>query len=335
MSQHKLALIPVVALALVGCAGEQAHRGATPETVAAEINGSNLENVKSVWYRLGASRPGLQPCAFKTTGRPAGYAQGPFSAEVFRVDLDGKPTGVSGGMDAVVRVGDSAAWDWQMLAFLDSPSGWRYAGNIDLPDNRVGAPIPQTRTLGPGQSWLVVDSNKQASTAIVERESVWFQVRDGRLTEVLRMPVEGHRIGLAAPFDVAYRAEVLDVFLTPENRPAVTLNVEAVYSNARRDAFPGLAELFRRTGVARFVQTGDNGKFVLDTAGSDWSRDELAGLLTESADQFVHNNRVQLVEMAQSSDPAKKQWVSRLRQDCMSPEVRQEITVLVTVETDR
>jgi hypothetical protein len=333
MPRVSLALIPVSALALVGCAGEQAHRAATPETVAADISGGNLDTVRRAWYRLGATGPGRQPEVFKTKGRPAGYAQGPFTADVFRLELDAAPNGVRGADDAIVRISDPAAWDWQFLAFLDTPGGWRYAGYIDLPDNRVGVPTPRTRTLGPGQSWVNIDVCKQATGATTEKETAWYQLRNGRLVEVLRTPVEGRRIGLTAPFDVAYRAEVLDVFLTPDNRPAVTMTVEAVYTNARRDAFPGLNELFRRSGVARFVQTGADGRFVLD-AGSEWSKEELAGLLTESGEQFVHNNRVHLVEMARSGNPVKAQWVARLRHDCASDEVRHELTALMDVDAD-
>ncbi len=270
-----------------------------------------------MWYRLGVSRPGVQPQAFKTLGRPANYAQGPFTAEVFRMDLDGSATGVESGMDAIVRVADPAAWDWLLLAFLDSqPAGGSRARSICR--NTAWA----RRRRGRAPSARAVVAHRGYLQAIVEgrdeRETAWYQVRDGRLVEVLRTPAEGHRMGLTASFDVAYRAEVLDLFLTPENHVAVTVNIEAVYSNARREAFPKLAELFRRTGVAKFVQRTEGGAFTLDTR-SDWSKEELAGLLTESADQFVHNNRVQLVELAHSSDPAKKQWVSRLRQGLRQP----------------
>lgn len=334
MPRPLLALIPVAALALAGCAGEEAHRACTPETVAAEINGGDVETVRRAWYRLGATGPGRQPEVFKIKGRPAGYAQGPFTADVFRLDLDAAPNGVRGADDAIVRISDPAAWDWQFLAFLDSPDGWRYAGYIDLPDNRVGAPTPRSRALGPGQSWLTIDVCKQASGTISEKETAWYQLRNGKLVEVLRTPVEGRRIGLTAPFDAAYRAEVLDVFLTQDNRPAITINIEAVYTNARRDAYPGLNELFRRTGVARFVQNRTDGRFVLDPS-SEWSKEELAGLLTESADQFVHNNRVQLVEMARCGDPVKAQWVARLRHDCASDEVRHELTALMDVDAEQ
>jgi hypothetical protein len=149
------------------------------------------------------------------------------------------------------------------------------------------------------------------------------------------MPSEGHRMGQGAPFHASYTSEILDVFLTPDNRPAVTLSVEAVYANAREEAFPGLRELFRRSGVVRYVQDAATGKFRLDPRGSEWSAEELAGLLTESADQFVHNNRVQLVQMAHSGDAPRRLWVSRLRQDCVSEEVQTELGALVTVETDR
>lgn len=335
--------VSVLSCGLIGCVAphtSQAPRPLTPESVAREINGSDLEGVRRVWYKIGAERPGVpgrRPDVFKVAGRPGAYGAGPFSAQVFRVDLDGSTdgiTGAEGGSDAVVRIGDGAGWDWQFLAFMDSPDGWRYAGSVELPENRVGAPVPEVRTLGPGLSWLVVRTYRQATRPLTEQEMVWHQVRDGRLVEVLRAPVEGHRMGSTTPFDVVYRAEVLDVFLTPENRPAVTVNVEAVYSNARREAFPGLTELFRRTGVVRYVQDRATGRFTLD-AGSEWSAEELAGLLTESADQFVHNNRVQLVELSQSGDGAKRQWVSRLRRDCASDEVRRELTALVEVETAR
>lgn len=338
MSRNAFAMMPMAAVVLaglVGCAGHETQRAASsPDAVAATIHGANLETVKSTWYRMGASRPGLAPAAFKTTGRPATYPEGPFTAEVFRMELDGSNTGIDGGTDAIVRVSDAAGWDWQLLTFLDTPGGWQFAGAVDFPNNRVAAPAPRTRTLGPGMTWMMVDSHKQSSKAVNEREMVWYQVRNGRMTEVLRAPAEGHRIGVGAPFNVAYRAEVLDVFLTPNNRPAVTINLEAVYTNARPDGFGGLTELFRRTGVLRLVQAGDNGKFILD-GGSDWSKDELAGLLTESADQFVHNNRVQLVDLAHSPDPNKRRWLARLQQDCDSPEVRQELAALVEVESSR
>jgi hypothetical protein len=325
----------MVAVGVIGCAGEEPQRVASPEAAAAEIIGADLDRVKSVWREVGASWPGPKPTVFKTTGRPGDYANGPFTADVFRLDLDGSVDGVGSGSDAVVRVGDPASWDWQLLAFLATPDGWRFAGSVDLPEQRVGAPVPRSRTLGPGRTWLIVDANKQMDRSITEREAVWYQVRDGRVAEVLRTPLEGHRVGLTAPFDVAYRAEVLNVFLTPDNHPAVTVNVEAVYSNARRDAFPGLSELFRRSGVVRFVQMGEAGRFVMETADSDWTKEELAGLLTESADQFVQNNRVQLVELANSQDVSKRQWVSRLRQDCATPEIRREVSALVTVDTDK
>ena len=53
-----------------------------------ELNGSDLAHVRDVWYRLGAERPGLRPATFQTGAKPAGYDQGPFSARVFRVELD-------------------------------------------------------------------------------------------------------------------------------------------------------------------------------------------------------------------------------------------------------
>lgn len=339
-------MVGVSVAGLVGCAGNSAHQAISPQTIAAEANGADLEGVRKVWYKLGAERPGVagrRPAAFKVAGRPAGYADGPFTADVFRVDLDGSVEGVSGGSDAIVRIGDPASWDWQFLAFVDTSAGsgggagnggWRYVGAIDLPDNRVGAPVPETRTLGPGQSWLVVKTYKQAAKSLNERETSWHQVRSGRMVEVLRTPLEGRRIGTAASFDAAYQCEVLDVFLTPDNVPAITLRVDAVYSNSRRDAFPGLGELFRRSGVARYVQDRATGKFTLDPTGSEWAAEELAGLLTESADQFVHNNRVQLVELAQSGNDAKRKWVARLRQDCASPEVQKELTALVTAEAN-
>lgn len=324
-----------ITLGLVGCAGQQTTQVVTPDSVAAELKGADLEGVRNVWDKLGETRGGQRPATFAVAGRPAGYAAGPFSAEVIRMDLDGSADGVRATSDAIVRVGDPAAWDWQLLAFLDAPDGWKYAGRVDLPNQRVGAPVPETRTLGPGRTWMLVQTNKQSTKAVVEREMAWHQVRAGRLVEVLRTPVEGHRVGLTAPFDVAYRAELLDVFLTPDNEPAVTMNLEVSYSNARRDAFPGLGELFRRSGVVRYVQDPVSGRFVLDAAGSDWANAELAALLTESADQFVHHNRVQLVDLAHSPDDAKKRWVARLVQDCASEDVRRELTALVSVEPDR
>lgn len=325
----------LLALSLVGCAASTSTNSASmsPDAVAQTLNGANLETVRTVWQRLGETRAGRRPDTFKTAGRPAGYDAGPFTAEVFRVDLDGSPEGVGGGTDAIVRVGDPAAWDWQFLAFLGQPGGWRYAGRVDLPDNRVGAPVPQTRTLGPGLTWLLVTSNDQAGKSLAERSTRWYQVRSGRLQEVLRIPSEGHRVSLEAPFDVAYKAELLDLYLTTDNEASVSVNMEVVYTNSRRDSFPGLEELFRRNGTLRYVQDRATGRFILDAAGSDWSETELAGLLTGSADQFVHNNRVQLHELAHSGDEVKRRWVSRLVQDCASQDVKRELTAIVTAES--
>jgi hypothetical protein len=307
----------------------------SPDSVAQRLNGSDLDTVRTVWQRLGETQAGRRPDTFKTAGRPAGYDRGPFTAEVFRLDLDGSPDGVGGGSDALVRVGDPAAWDWQFLAFLGAPGGWRYAGRVDLPENRVGAPIPETRTLGPGLTWLLVTANDQTGKSLAERSTRWYQVRSGRLTEVLRIPGEGHRVSLDAPFDVAYKAAVLDLYLTTDNEASVSVNLEVVYTNSRRDSFPGLAELFRRSGTLRYVQDRASGKFVLDGAGSDWSETELAGLLTGSADQFVHNNRVQLHELAHSGDEARRRWVARLVQDCASEDVKRELSAIVTAEETR
>lgn len=335
MSRFTCAVFSGLALCIVGCADQRSARSTTPDAVAAEVSGGSLKDVRDVWYRLGMTRAGEAPTAFRTTGRPAGYDAGPFSAQVFRVDLGGDARGVGGGTDTVVRIGDGAAWDWQFLAFLDSPEGWRYAGSIDLPDNRLGAPTPEVRTLGPGRSWLVVKSYRQASPAITQQDSVWYQARNGRIVEVLRAPAEGRRAAGAAPFDVAYRGEIIDTALTTDNEVAVTVSVEAVYTNARKDAFPNVGELFRRTGVIRYVQSNSTGRFSMDPKSSAWSQPELDALLTADADVFVRMNPVQIAQLARSGDDARRRWLARLAQDCSSPETRSELTSLAGVETDR
>src|SRR5262245_59220375 len=93
-------------LAIAGCADQMAQQSSlSPESVATQLNGTDLEHVRTLWYRLGAERPGVHPTVFKAHGRPPAYVNGPFTTRLFRVDLDGSARGIAGGSDALVRVG--------------------------------------------------------------------------------------------------------------------------------------------------------------------------------------------------------------------------------------
>jgi hypothetical protein len=314
-----IAVVPAAAFValLGGCAGN--HSGpATPDTIATDVSGHDMPAVRDAWRSLGLYN---SEC-FRAAGTSDNYRSGPFSARVFHLEVDGRNDG-GNGTDAVVRIGDPAEWDWQYLVFASRSSGWKFLGNIDLPNNRLEDPKPESVVIGPGRAWLVVHSLRPSNNGLsAEYDTRWFQVMGDRLVEVLKMPGHGRRYDSSLPFSVTYRAEVIDTFLTPENQAAVTYRVEATYFGSGTPAW-GREPLFRREGIARYVQAA-NSRFILDSSQSTWTEGQLTGLAKDGTDEFLHHNARQVSELARSEDADKRLWVGALLSQCQdSPEKEQ------------
>lgn len=304
-------------LTLGGCAGSRST-AAAPDTIAAQVAGHDMPSVRDAWRSLGI----YDSDSFHAAGMSEDYKSGPFSARVFHLEIDGRNDSAN-GTDAVVRIGDPAEWDWQYLVFANRPSGWKFLGKIDLPNNRLEDPKPESIVMGPDRAWLIVhslrsgrgrDAHPTAPGSQTQYETRWFQAKGDTLVEVLRLPGHGRRADAGLPFSVTYRAEVVDTFFTPQNQPAVTYRVEAAYSH---DGEPGSGPgtLFQREGVVRFVQSA-TGRFVMDSSHSAWTEGQLAGLATDGPDDFLKHNARQVAELARSQDPAKRLWVGRLLAQC-------------------
>ncbi len=320
-------------------AGSSSWRGGStasgpldPQNVAANINGHDLVRLRDVCLALGVHDGG----SFSPPGMPADYARGPFSATILRLEFDGHAGRSSaastflgaaraegGGPDAVVRIGDPAGWDWRLLAFTDTPSGWTFVGSIDLPQYRYGRPAPESVVLGPGKAWLAVKSQEGgAGTGFADEATTWYEVRNDRLAEALRIPARGFRSDGRMPFDVTYQGEIIDTYLTAQGLAAVRVRYEAVYTNARRDSMPGLKELFRKRGVATYVQNAATGRFEIDKATSPWAQGELETLVSATSDDLVRYNQQRLLGMARSPIQECRQWVGRLLLECSESEAK-------------
>jgi hypothetical protein len=317
--------------AAAGCASAPRHY--SPEGAAARINGGDLAAVHDVWYQLGMKVEAIvhkEDDVFTTAGRPEQYAAGPFSAQVFRmINLDGQ-----GDLDAIVRIADPGNWDWQLLVFVSAPrepGGWKCVGKVDLPGHRYGSPEFDTVSLGPSQAWLVVTSQRDGAPgeAISCTMKTWYEVRYDRLMQVLRLPASGHRSGPTLPFEVAYRAEVTDVFLTPDNLPGITARVEAIYTNARTTSIPTVTELFTRQGEVRYVQSKASGLFLIDPGSTAWTQAEIDGLPSDNAEGFLQHNFSHVFEMARSGDPARREWVGRLLLQCTESAEKRDLTAVL------
>lgn len=263
--------------------------------------------IDKVWEELGLA--GTMPKGW--------FQKGEWGCESKQVEFDlGKPFG------KCVVVQSSQANDFQLMVFLQTKTGWRSLGVINVPGQRYGLSAPRIQWTGT-VPWLVLDQSCGGGSGVSCTEATWYALRDGvpRAMTILR---DGH----VSAWGSIDHEQVTEMVRAGETRGQPTVELSTRASFTGRDS-AGTVELFsfrRRTLMA----WSDDGGFLPDPARSETVPAELDALWGFGDAEILEEFYGELMRLAIQGTPRQKAW---LRQFAREPRGSRAAQLMRQLET--
>jgi len=259
-------------------------------------------DLKQIWRSLKIEVPGDLPSR----------CDGDCSTETFDIETSDEEMGEI----VALKISFERGGFYQYLIFRKArfDSGdkeeWKFLGRIDSRNQRDGPPEHRVEH-GSGRTWLVIRELWGRKSAAMARGEVWYEVNERAIKRVLSYPIEGHDKPCENRLGRSYKAILLRHGL---EEGVYTIPVQFLVSYNISDCDRGREPraLFGRGQKARYVWNEEKGRFILDSALSDITEEEMGSVYSlegSSREQFVELNFDALSVMAKEGDSKQKGWL--------------------------
>lgn len=215
------------------------------------------------------------------------------------------PTGLGAPACEIVMVTDNFRLDWQGLVFVRDWGVWRYIGNVDLPCQKYEEPTLRFVVVAPGQYCMAIRSLSASGTGLLNYEEVWLEWADGRIREVLRIPVAGHVVGWGLPFDRVFSAQGVD---ERGSNGVFSVLVDIHEAFFQPDHVDDLASGFSEEHKIAFEWNSTARSFRINTGRSDMTLPELRGVWEDGAAEFAARHWESLRKILESGTHGMRKW---------------------------
>jgi hypothetical protein len=189
-------------------------------------------------------------------------------AEVSEFQLDDRP-----GKEILLRISDDMSESCRYLVFTPKRSRNRYR-LVGFVDHSFGRYLmPEHRfVIGGGRSYLVIKVQTVSGSGVAMYFSRMFQMKEGKLVEILTYPSEGHQdMAISDPTNREFVGRVASL-TSVHRKPAIKIDLSVRY--VTWDDKRGDIELWNKNQSAVFVES-KRSKYQLDPKASNITLAEL------------------------------------------------------------
>lgn len=285
-----------------------------PQEIARLVNRSKriIEevNLEPFWQEMGIDSGGFT------------FTDGPFRAEVERVELDGQV-----GREIVIKLPHSFHFCrfliFKLINAQSSRPQWKFLGYIDHDFNRYEMASHRIVTNG-NKSWLVIRGQVGSGSGFSFYYDSWYEVNDNGIREVLSYPASGH----VAPWPEGLGSRIASTVAQqqPASRPPlirVNFTVSYTLFNYITEEYPFL---FSKLQSVYFLWNENSQRFEFDSSRSDISREEFYSVYNLESEERVDLIRYyfdDLMRIARGRNAMHREWLrERLDESSDSEEKR-------------
>lgn len=219
------------------------------------------------------------------------------------------------------------------LLFHQQKTGWKLAGHIDSGFAKYFDPVLYPKEVG-GKSWLVLREQSGSGTGYQEAIQRWFEVKGGRLREVLSILDDAYILGHPGEYVLRPSAIVMD-FQRTGTGDLLRVLYRLVYALVDDDgvdrAFFGSIEK-----SVTYRRNRNETSFHLDAGASENDMKVFGPNLGQDlATEFLKNDFQNLLKISRGPRSTERRWLEENLKDFPPSAEREELRRALTAGTAR